>query len=159
MFSTLRTKALLALTGLAAIGGLVALPGSASAATCTTPFAAANTVKATASNGLISTVAAGKVNVYEYGGSPYVGARYDRCQRQLEVYYGGYASNTTHYNIRLFDGTLIKVPFYKGDGVWHPPVVSAKNPGYHFSVQACNGPANTKNCTRFSPVVVMNGTY
>ena len=32
MFSTLRTKALLALTGLAAIGGLVALPGSASAA-------------------------------------------------------------------------------------------------------------------------------
>jgi hypothetical protein len=96
---------------------------------------------------------------YKWDHTPYVGARYASCGRVVTLYYGGYTSNTTHYNVRwsqpgshgwkqgeLRAGARMK---------WEMP---AGYGDYNFTVQACNrgGFGQRSNCTNWSPQLYLN---
>jgi hypothetical protein len=96
---------------------------------------------------------------YEFGNSPYVGARYDSCADVIKVYYGGYvAGSFTHYNVRR---ALASIPFRGGQSelqegparVW---TIAPLDPYFEeFTVQGCvRGKfPRPSSCTRWSPTV------
>ncbi|GAA3058399.1 hypothetical protein GCM10010464_23710 [Pseudonocardia yunnanensis] len=147
----IRTRVLLGLASLMTVGGVIAAP-SASAAPC-----AAGTpgqyVDGFATEGQ---EIPGSPKRYEFGDSPYVGVRYDRCLQTIKVYFGGY-TGITHYNISPGWGPQLELaPLERG--VWTagrnfrplPP-----RDTLHFSVQACKrgGFLGRSTCTAWSPVV------
>ena len=91
---------------------------------------------------------------YEYGNSPYVGARYNSCTDVIKVYFGGY-TNLTHYNVirgaRQYE--LAPGPAR----VW---MITPASWDYvaTFSAQGCvrgDWPQPSR-CTRWSPTVSVN---
>jgi hypothetical protein len=93
---------------------------------------------------------------FEYGDSPYVGARYNSCEGTVKIYYGGY-TNITHYNVtvngrqretRAGERLVLTVPVNPGSPV-------------SVQVQACQlgewvvVARKPSSCTRFSPPVTV----
>ena len=115
-----------------------------------TPHTAACTINdGVASTG--SQVGANPIR-YEYGNSPYVGARYNSCADVVKVYYGGY-TNLTHYNLASL--------FSQREVAAGPRMVVTVTPdfvGSHlatYSVQGCirGSWPRPSRCTRWSPTV------
>jgi hypothetical protein len=153
MRSTFKSRVLLGLTGLLTVGSLIATPGVASAAPCPAG-GPAQYVDARATEGQ---EIAGSPKKYEFGDSPYIGARYDKCARLLKIYFGGY-NGITHYNIRYDSGNQYELAPHER-GVWSPKHGdSLYEIGRKFSVQACKRGSglSSSSCTRWSPVISFN---
>lgn len=89
---------------------------------------------------------------YEYSNSPYIGGRYDSCNNQIKLYYGGYTTNLTHYNVRWqHDNTDWRIS-KQSPGERRVWTLDAPGNDYNFMVQACNG----NSCTRWSPQLYVN---
>jgi hypothetical protein len=137
-----------------AVSGLTALPAAAqpqshaaAAARCTIRDGTSPTGGRIGSN----------PTKYRYGNSPYLGVRYNSCQDTFRVYYGGYTTNLTHYNLRWYHAG------------WHQTEMRPFQNGLHtmtaihssvipFLVQACNrgGILQRSSCTRWSPTVTLH---
>ena len=95
---------------------------------------------------------------YEYGNSPYVGARYNSCSDVIRVYYGGY-TNLTHYNVldRVRGQRELKAG---ANMVWTVTPYASTDYWESFSVQGCvRGKwPNPSKCTRWSPTVWVHVT-
>ncbi|KUN85053.1 hypothetical protein AQJ64_12540 [Streptomyces griseoruber] len=95
---------------------------------------------------------------YKWDFTPYIGARYYSCGRYVKLYYGGYSTNTTHYNVRWAPpgGSWRQSELRAGaDMVW---TFDAAYGDYNFSVQACNrgGTFERSRCTNWSPQLYLN---
>ena len=94
---------------------------------------------------------------YEYGNSPYVGARYNSCTDVIKVYFGGY-TNLTHYNVIHGSRQYELAP---GPArVW---TITPASWDYvvTFRAQGCvrgDWPQPSR-CTRWSPTVFVNVTH
>jgi len=148
-----RAGVLLGLVGTMACGAIIVAP-TASAAPCAAG-AAAQYIDGVATAGQ---EIAGSPKRYEFGDSPYVGARYDQCLQTIKVYFGGY-TGITHYNIRPGWGPQVEVAPHR-KGVWTAPKAARNWPRneVYFSVQACRrgGVLQKSSCSAWSPVVKIN---
>jgi hypothetical protein len=100
---------------------------------------------------------------YEFGNSPYLGIRYDRCRETIKFFVGGY-ERITHYNLRVsfydartgrgqytvqreLSAGLRKTLTWSSDGNAGQMIIA--------SAQACNrgGLFQRSSCTRLSPPV------
>jgi hypothetical protein len=111
---------------------------------------------------------------YEYGNSPYLGARYNSCLDVIKVYYGGYdpgvPRGVTHYNVIRHAQVGSYPPIRFGQGelratttrmVWTVTPRPNANHVASFTVQACRkGPVDVSStCTRWSPTVRVAVTH
>lgn len=90
---------------------------------------------------------------YEYDNSPYLGVRFDECGDSVKIYFGGYTSGITHYNLRDMRGNQQELaPKAKGVLTVTPPRGVRT---YSWVVQACTrgGTFQKSSCTRWSPTV------
>lgn len=147
---SVRARIVLGLAGIMAFGGLIVAPG-ASAAPCPAG-GPAQYVDAVATVGQEIT---GSPKRYEFGDSPYIGARYDKCLQTYKVYYGGY-SGITHYNLRPSWGPQVELAAHER-GVWTAPKHARNWPqsDLRFTVQACKrgGFLERSSCSAWSPEV------
>jgi hypothetical protein len=150
MRTTLSGLAGCALLALVASTPTVGQPATAAEPNPPTPDAAACRINdGTSSTG--SPRGANPVR-YEYGNSPYVGARYNSCLDVIKVYFGGY-TNLTHYNLKSFFSQREMAPGPYRVATWTPEF-----PGNYvdtFTVQGCvrGGFPPHSHCTRWSPTV------
>ena len=96
---------------------------------------------------------------YEYGNSPYAGARYKSCLDVVSIYYGGYTSGVDYYNIRYDNGDQGQF------SAATPNMVFSFEPNggvnrYVFAIEACKkgGVFQKSACTRWSPTVSLTFT-
>ncbi len=154
MRTTLRALAGMALLGLVATAAPVG-PAAASGQSTRTSYAAACKINdGVATTG--SQVGANPVR-YEYGNSPYVGARYNSCTDVIKVYFGGY-TNLTHYNV-IYGSRQYELAAGPAK-VW-----TVTPPSYDtwvtFSVQGCirGSWPQPSRCTRWSPTLYVQVTH
>ncbi|GGU79980.1 hypothetical protein GCM10010260_10170 [Streptomyces filipinensis] len=95
---------------------------------------------------------------YKWDNTPYIGARYSSCGRVARIYYGGYTTNTTHYNVRWAPPGGSWRQTELGPGARQVWTISAAWGDYNFMVQACNrgGIFQQSRCTNWSPQLYLN---
>ncbi|MGW7263407.1 hypothetical protein [Streptomyces sp. NPDC054842] len=96
----------------------------------------------------------GSPNRYQWSNSPYIGARYNRCNGYVYVIYGGYRA--THYNVRWAapGGPWEQSELSASKGLWKWP---ARHGDYNLMIQACNrGTFSGSKCTAWSPQLYLN---
>lgn len=96
----------------------------------------------------------GSPNRYKWDSSPYIGARYNRCNGYVYVLYGGYSA--THWNVRWAapNGPWEQGELPAGKALWSWP---ARHGDYNLMVQACNrGFLSRSKCTDWSPQLYLN---
>jgi hypothetical protein len=98
---------------------------------------------------------------YEFGNSPYVGARFDSCADVIKVYYGGYtAESLTHYNVTRGFGSY-SAAHTQSELKAGPAMVWTVTPRDHFyetfTVQGCRRGSflRPSSCTRWSPTITV----
>jgi hypothetical protein len=160
---TTRRRSSLVLVALAAAGGLAATgaPVSTAAGSKSTPVAkAAACYTATDGYSNSGTRVAGVPARWEYGTSPYIGARYNQCSDTLSVYYGGY-TGIDYYNLRWNQDGAVGTPRNNqaelGPGLRRVARFGSDRVGGRLllNVQACNrgGFLQSSSCTRWSPTL------
>ncbi|MFF8264176.1 hypothetical protein [Streptomyces virginiae] len=154
--SRLRTTTTVAAASALLAAGFIAAPGSgAASATADTqrsvksPYTSC--YKDGDSFGQGTPVGSGPLK-WKYAGTPYAGARYDRCQNKVIFYYGGYRSPAS-YEVKWSD---TQVHTLKDQRMARKLTVTAGHGGnpnnYTLQVRAHNGTL----WTRWSPMIILS---
>ncbi|GHK04720.1 hypothetical protein SY2F82_65170 [Streptomyces sp. Y2F8-2] len=93
---------------------------------------------------------------WQYSGTPWAGARYDRCKNTVTLYYGGYKA-PAWYQVRWSLSPQQTLDTYntQGAGARHKTMVAShadNTTSYTLQVRACSGTL----CTRWSPLIILS---
>ncbi|MET9462251.1 hypothetical protein ABZY05_45845 [Streptomyces canus] len=156
--SRLRTTTTVAAASALLATGFIAAPGSGAASATSD---AQSSVKAPYTScykdgdsfGHGTPVGSGPLR-WKYTGTPYAGARYDRCQNKVTFYYGGDYKFPAWYEVKW---SRTQVHTFKDQATKaRKATVTAGHGGnpnnYTLQVRACSGTL----CTRWSPMIILS---